>query len=351
MKVLVTGGAGFIGSAVVRHLIQATDWHVCNVDKLTYAGNRSSLKPIEGSERYHFVQADVCDGAAMREVFTSFEPDRVLHMAAESHVDRSIDGPGAFIQTNILGTYELLNAALFYHKDLSAESQDQFRFIMLSTDEVYGSLGAEGSFNEQSPYDPRNPYSASKAAGNHLARAWQHTFDLPVIIVNSANNYGPYQLPEKLIPLMILSAMHGQPLPVYGTGENVRDWLHVEDHARILGQIVAKGTVGETYCIGGNNERSNLQVVQTLCDLMDELAPAKQGSHRDRITFVTDRPGHDLRYALDTTKVDHQFDTGAAYSFEEGLRQTVQWYLDNVWWWQPIRERSVGGKRHGLLSP
>jgi dTDP-glucose 4,6-dehydratase len=338
-KVLVTGGAGFIGSALVRHLIRDTDAEVVNVDSLTYAASGTACAEVETSNRYTFVKADICDAAAMADIFATHRPDAVAHLAAESHVDRSITGPGAFIQTNIVGTYTLLAAALDYWKALPDSERDAFRFLHVSTDEVYGSLGEDGLFTESTPYDPRSPYSASKAASDHLASAWRHTYHLPVLISNCSNNYGPYHFPEKLIPLMILNALEEKPLPVYGDGANVRDWLYVDDHARALALILRTGRPGETYNVGGRNERKNLDVVHAVCDLVDEMAPSANGSRRRLVTFVADRPGHDRRYAIDATKLESELGWRAQETFETGLRKTVRWYLDREDWWRPLKDR------------
>ncbi|MFA7230312.1 MAG: dTDP-glucose 4,6-dehydratase [Victivallaceae bacterium] len=350
-KIIVTGGAGFIGSALIRHLISHTDYHVLNFDKLTYAGNLSSLKEVESNPRYSFVRGDICDRAAVENVLTGFQPDGVMHLAAESHVDRSIDGPAEFLNTNILGTGNLLECSREYWQQLSAERKACFRFQHISTDEVYGSLGDDGLFLETTPYSPRSPYSASKAASDHLVSAWFHTFGLPVLITNCSNNYGPYHFPEKLIPLIILNALDGKKLPVYGKGDNIRDWLYVDDHAKALHLVLEKGVPGETYNVGGNNERTNLEVVETICNVLDELAPLQrlEGLHnyRDLITFVADRPGHDKRYAIDATKLRTQLGWMPEENFDSGIRKTVQWYLDNKWWWQPIREQKYSGKRLG----
>ena len=327
-RFLITGGAGFIGSAVVRHLIRETDHRVCVVDKLTYAGNLASLAPVANNPRYSFVRADIADADKMKNVFASYRPDVVMHLAAESHVDRSIDGPAAFMQTNIIGTYVLLEAALAYWRALPKSAQRDFRFHHISTDEVFGSLEADGSFTEETAYDPRSPYSASKAASDHLVRSWHHTYGLPVLVTNCSNNYGPYHFPEKLVPLTIINGLEGKKLPVYGTGGNVRDWLYVEDHARALLAVVKRGQVGETYCIGGRSERTNLDVVKAICALLDELAPSKAiGSREALITFVTDRPGHDLRYAIDPTRICTELAWQPRETFESGLRKTVEWYL------------------------
>jgi dTDP-glucose 4,6-dehydratase len=363
-RVMVTGGAGFIGSAVCRHLVAEQGIEVLNVDKLTYAGNVESLREIADSPLYRFEQADICGRERIAACFRDFEPDAVMHLAAESHVDRSIDGPAAFIETNIVGTYTMLDCALAYWKERGAFPE--FRFHHISTDEVYGSLGAEGLFTEETPYDPRSPYSASKASSDHLVMAWHHTYGLPTIITNCSNNYGPYHFPEKLIPLVILNALALKPLPVYGKGDNVRDWLYVEDHARALALAVERGEPGRTYNVGGRNERTNLQVVETICDILDELRPLGQGagvwgqgarggdekqcsmtSHRDLIAFVMDRPGHDKRYAIDATRLESELGWRAEESFETGIRKTVQWYLDNEWWWGPLRAERYSGERLG----
>ena len=347
LRVIVTGGAGFIGSALIRYLIRETDVEVMNLDKLTYAGNPASLREVEDSPRYHFTRADICDGAAVKKLFAEFRPDAIMHLAAESHVDRSIDGPLEFVRTNVLGTATLLDAALAYWKTLPEDKKQAFRFQHISTDEVYGSLGATGLFTEKTPYDPRSPYSASKASSDHMVRAWYHTFGLPVLLSNCSNNYGPYHFPEKLIPLVILNALDGKPLPIYGKGENIRDWLFVEDHARALWLIDRKGKVGETYNIGGRNERTNLQVVRAICRILDELRPKASGSYADQITFVTDRPGHDLRYAIDADKLRSELGWEPREDFDSGLKLTVKWYLENDWWWRPIREGKYSGERLG----
>ena len=347
MKVIVTGGAGFIGSALIRHLIKNTDYHVYNLDKLTYAGCPESLKEVEDSERYNFVQADICDYAAVKTLFESFKPDAIMHLAAESHVDRSIDGPMEFINTNIVGTANLLNCTLEYWNTLTDEAKSKFRFQHISTDEVYGSLGEEGLFEESTPYDPRSPYSASKAASDHLVMAWFHTYGLPVLMTNCSNNYGPYHFPEKLIPLVILNALDGKDLPVYGKGDNIRDWLYVDDHAKALALVLDKGVPGETYNVGGSNERTNLEVVEAICDILDDLQPREAACYRDQIVFVKDRPGHDMRYAIDATKLKSELGWSAEENFDTGIRKTIQWYLDNKWWWEPIRNKKYSGKRLG----
>lgn len=347
LRVMVTGGSGFIGSAVCRHLAGQNNVAILNYDKLTYAASQASLAMLEGKADYQFVQGDVADAAKVSATIKTFRPDVVMHLAAESHVDRSITGPGDFIQTNIVGTYVMLQAALEHWRGLSGEDKDRFRFHHISTDEVFGSLGAEGLFSETTPYDPRSPYSASKASSDHLARAWRHTYGLPVVVSNCSNNYGPYHFPEKLIPLVTLNALEGKPLPVYGKGDNVRDWLHVEDHARALHLIATQGVPGESYNVGGRNERTNLQVVEAICDILDELRPIAGQSRRDLITFVTDRPGHDARYAIDATKLETELGWKAQETFDTGLRKTVQWYLDNEAWWGPLRER-YAGQRLGL---
>ncbi len=341
MNVLVTGGAGFIGSAVVRHLVENTNHTVGNVDKLTYAGNLDSVAKISNSDRYHFYHVDICNPAALDAVFSKFQPDAIMHLAAESHVDRSIDGPAAFVETNIVGTYTLLEAARSYWQGLPAERQLAFRFLHVSTDEVYGDLhGIDDLFTESTPYAPSSPYSASKASSDHLVRAWHRTYGLPALVTNCSNNYGPYHFPEKLIPHMILNALAGKPLPVYGDGNQIRDWLYVEDHARALVKVVAEGVVGETYNIGGHNEKRNIEVVRTLCSLLEELAANQKtvgvARYEDLITFVKDRPGHDVRYAIDASKIERELDWKPEETFETGLRKTVLWYLNNREWWQRV---------------
>ena len=349
MKVLVTGGAGFIGSAVCR-LFAAEGDEVINLDKLTYAADPRSVADAAAAPGYRFVQADIADADAVRAAFTEHRPDAVLHLAAESHVDRSITGPGAFVHTNVVGSYVMLQAALEHWRTLEGEAKARFRYLHVSTDEVYGSLGAEGLFTETTPYDPRSPYSASKAASDHLAAAWFHTFGLPALISNCSNNYGPYHFPEKLIPLTILNALEGKPLPVYGDGSNIRDWLYVEDHARALRLIVQQGRPGRTYNVGGRNERTNLQVVHAVCDILDRLSPRPgAGPRRELISFVADRPGHDQRYAIDATRLETELGWRAQETFETGLERTVRWYLDRRDWWEPIRAR-YGGERLGLAA-
>jgi dTDP-glucose 4,6-dehydratase len=348
MRVIVTGGAGFIGSAVVRHLVLEKGYDVLNVDALTYAGYLPSLKAVEGKPNYRFLHANICDRPAMEQAISSFRPDRIMHLAAESHVDRSITGAADFIQTNVIGTFTLLEAARDYWVGLDEESKPAFRFHHVSTDEVYGSLGDEGLFTEETPYDPSSPYSASKASSDHLVMAWQRTFGLPVVVSNCSNNYGPYHFPEKLIPLTILNALAGERLPVYGQGANVRDWLYVEDHARALDLISERGRVGETYNVGGRNERRNIDVVRRICSVLDELVPGNR-PREELIEFVTDRPGHDARYAIDATKLENELGWRAQEDFDSGIEKTVQWYLDNEWWWRPLRER-YSGERLGLLN-
>jgi dTDP-glucose 4,6-dehydratase len=348
MKVMVTGGAGFIGSAVCRLLVGEVNATVLNIDKLTYAANLGSLRAVEPNPRYSFCQADVCDRQAMSGLLQEFDPDAILHLAAESHVDRSIDGPAEFIKTNVEGTCVLLEAALEHWRRLPAERAASFRFHHVSTDEVFGSLGDTGKFTEATPYQPNSPYSASKAASDHLVRAWRETFGLPTLISNCSNNYGPCHFPEKLIPLVILRALHGEPVPVYGNGENIRDWLYVEDHARALFLILSEGRPGESYNVGGNAERTNLDVVESICCLLDEMLPGSpHRPHRRLITFVTDRPGHDRRYAMDITKIRRELSWQPQESFDSGLRKTVSWYLANPWWWEPIWSRRYGGERLG----
>jgi len=351
-RILVTGGAGFIGSAVVRHIIQNTQDAVVVVDKLTYAGNLASLAPVADDPRFAFEQVDICDRDALNTVFATHKPDVVMHLAAESHVDRSIDGPAVFIETNIVGTYNLLETSRAWWSGLAAEQKAAFRFHHISTDEVYGDLHSmDDFFTETTPYAPSSPYSASKASSDHLVRAWQRTYGLPTLVTNCSNNYGPYHFPEKLIPLMILNAIAGKPLPVYGDGQQIRDWLYVEDHARALYLVATEGTPGETWNIGGHNERKNLDVVTTICDLLEELVPVKpQGvqQYRDLITRVPDRPGHDLRYAIDASKIERELGWAPQETFESGIRKTVEWYLANEGWWKQVLDGSYQGERLGL---
>ena len=350
MRILVTGGAGFIGSAVIRHIIENTQHHVLNVDKLTYAGNLESLRSIEKSERYKFSQTDICDQVVLERIFHEFQPDSVMHLAAESHVDRSIDGPAAFIQTNIVGTYSLLEAARKYWLSLTLDAKEAFRFHHISTDEVYGDLeGTTDLFTETTPYAPSSPYSASKASSDHLVRAWQRTYGLPTIVTNCSNNYGPYHFPEKLIPLVILNALDMKPLPIYGKGDQIRDWLFVEDHARALYQVVTEGVVGETYNIGGHNEKQNIEVVKTICKILDELKPESTGQkYETLITFVKDRPGHDLRYAIDAAKIEKELGWTPQETFETGIRKTVAWYLNNLDWCHRVQDGSYQRERLGV---
>ena len=346
MRVIVTGGAGFIGSALVRHLVLEKGYDVLTIDALTYAGCEASLKAVDGRNNHRFLHANICDRVAMDEAIAGFRPDRIMHLAAESHVDRSITGAADFIQTNVVGTFTLLEVARGYWNGLAGEARDAFRFLHVSTDEVYGSLGDEGLFEESTPYDPSSPYSASKAASDHLAKAWARTYELPVVVSNCSNNYGPYHFPEKLIPLTILNALEGRALPVYGKGENVRDWLYVDDHARALDLIIDKGVPGETYNVGGRNERKNIDVVRRICAVLDELVPA-DAPREGLIEFVTDRPGHDARYAIDATRLETELGWRAQENFDSGIEKTVRWYLDNEWWWRPLRDR-YDGQRLGL---
>ena len=348
MRVLVTGGAGFIGSALVRHLVLEKQYQVLTVDKLTYAGNLASLKAVEGRSNHSFLKADICDVPAMASAFGSFRPDRVMHLAAESHVDRSITGAADFVRTNVMGTFVLLDTARAYFADLSSDEKERFRFLHVSTDEVYGSLGSDGLFSETTPYDPSSPYSASKAASDHLAKAWARTYGLPIVVSNCSNNYGPYHFPEKLIPLTILNAMDGKPLPVYGQGTNVRDWLYVDDHARALDLIVERGRIGETYNVGGRNEVRNIDVVRRICAILDERRPQPR-PHEELVQFVVDRPGHDARYAIDATKLETELGWRAQETFQTGISRTVDWYLANPWWWQPLRRR-YAGERLGIVE-
>ncbi|HAS6646749.1 TPA: dTDP-glucose 4,6-dehydratase [Vibrio parahaemolyticus] len=351
MKILVTGGAGFIGSAVVRHIIRDTQDTVINLDKLTYAGNLESLVDVADSDRYYFEQVDICDRTELDRVFSEHQPDMVMHLAAESHVDRSIDGPAAFIETNVMGTYHLLEAARQYWSSLEEANQSAFRFHHISTDEVYGDLeGTDDLFTETTSYAPSSPYSASKASSDHLVRAWQRTYGLPTLVTNCSNNYGPYHFPEKLIPLMILNALDGKPLPVYGDGMQIRDWLFVEDHARALYKVVTEGEIGETYNIGGHNEKANIEVVKTICALLEELRPDKPAgveSYESLITYVKDRPGHDVRYAIDATKIAQELNWTPEETFESGIRKTVEWYLNNPQWWQRVLDGSYSLERLG----
>jgi len=349
MKVVVTGGAGFIGSALVRMLISETDVEVINIDKLTYAGNLASLEKIAQSPRYRFVRADICDRPIIEDLFEEIQPDLIMHLAAESHVDRSIDGPATFIETNIVGTYTLLDVARAYWSNLAPHRKDNFRFHHVSTDEVFGSLGRDGHFTEASPYSPNSPYSASKASSDHLVRAWHHTYGFPIILTNCSNNYGPYQFPEKLIPLMILNGLEGKPLPIYGAGENVRDWLYVDDHASALWIAARNGNVGETYNIGGEAELRNIDVVEEICDVLDDICPSAN-PRRELITFVADRPGHDARYAMDISKIKRELGWCPRETFETALRKTVIWYLENSQWWQDIRSGRYSGERLGLVG-
>ena len=350
MRILVTGGAGFIGSAVIRHIIENTHHHVLNVDKLTYAGNLESLQSIKKSERYQFFQTDICDQVELEKIFENFQPNVVMHLAAESHVDRSIDGPAAFIQTNIVGTYSLLEAARKYWLSLTAEVKESFRFHHISTDEVYGDLeGTTDLFKETTPYAPSSPYSASKASSDHLVRAWHRTYGLPTIVTNCSNNYGPYHFPEKLIPLVILNALDMKPLPIYGKGDQIRDWLFVEDHARALYQVVTTGAVGQTYNIGGHNEKQNIEVVKTICNILDELKPQANGQkYESLIKFVEDRPGHDLRYAIDAAKIEKELGWTPQETFETGIRKTVAWYLNNLDWCHRVQDGSYQRERLGV---
>lgn len=349
MRILVTGGAGFIGSALVRRLIEHTDHEVLVFDKLSYAGVLSSLAPAADSDRYRFVQADICDAEAVAQALAEFQPQVVAHLAAESHVDRSIDGPGAFVQTNLVGTFVMLNQALGYWRGLSDADKAAFRFHHISTDEVFGSLGDEGLFTETTPYDPRSPYSASKAGSDHLVRAWGHTYGLPVLVTNCSNNYGPYHFPEKLIPLIIIRALNGEPLPVYGDGSNVRDWLFVDDHARALQAVFEKGAPGETYNVGGNAERKNIEVVQAICAILDEVQPRADGKpYAEQITYVTDRPGHDQRYAIDASRIRDYLGWTPSVTFEEGIGRTVRWYLENRDWWGDILKARYATQRLGV---
>jgi dTDP-glucose 4,6-dehydratase len=357
MRLLVTGGAGFIGSAVVRHLINETNHTVLNVDALTYAGNLESI-PCSDNERYQFAHVDICDSIALEKEFNHFQPDAVMHLAAESHVDRSIDGPAEFIQTNIVGTYNMLEASRKHWSSLDEAAKEKFRFHHISTDEVYGDLGPTGLFTEETSYEPSSPYSASKASSDHLVRAWQRTYGIPTIITNCSNNYGPYHFPEKLIPLIILNALAGKALPVYGDGSQIRDWLYVEDHARALVKVVTEGEVGETYNIGGHNERKNIDVVKTICGILEELVSESNYARsaenpegfESLITYVTDRPGHDVRYAIDASKIERELGWAPTETFESGIRKTVEWFLNNETWWQRVLDGSYQGERLGTIT-
>lgn len=350
MKILVTGGAGFIGSAVIRHIIKNTNNQVLNIDKLTYAGNLESLIDVNNDSKYSFEQIDICDSVAIEQVFNDFQPDLIMHLAAESHVDRSIDGPAEFINTNIVGTYTLLEVSRKYWQDLDEDKKSTFKFHHISTDEVYGDLeGSTNLFTETTPYAPSSPYSASKASSDHLVRAWHRTYGLPVIVTNCSNNYGPYHFPEKLIPLIILNALDGKPLPIYGKGNQIRDWLYVEDHARALYKVVTEGAIGETYNIGGHNEKQNIEVVKTICQILDELKPQSNGQpYESLITFVTDRPGHDLRYAIDATKIKSDLGWTPEETFDTGIRKTVKWYLNNLDWCRRVQDGSYQRERLGV---
>jgi dTDP-glucose 4,6-dehydratase len=350
MKLIVTGGAGFIGSALIRHLMANTDYQVVNIDKLTYAGNLQSLPDLDKNPNYQFEQVDICDKEKINEIFQRFQPDAIMHLAAESHVDRSIDGPLEFVNTNVMGTAVLLDVAKNYWNALDDSAKTEFRFHHISTDEVYGSLGETGLFLETTPYDPSSPYSASKSSSDHMVRAWSRTFGLPVLITNCSNNYGPYQFPEKLIPLVLLNAQEGKTLPIYGQGNQIRDWLYVDDHVRALLTVLEKGKPGETYNIGGNNEKTNLEVVYTICDVLAELLPdSKHLPFRELIKHVTDRPGHDLRYAIDATKIKNDLGWEPKETFETGIKKTLQWYLDNPIWCQRVLDGSYQGERLGSL--
>ena len=346
--IFVTGGAGFIGSAVIRHLLRDTHARVVNIDKLTYAANLESLPGATGNLNYAFEQQCICEGSGLRKLFEKYQPDAVMNLAAESHVDRSIDGPGEFIQTNIVGTFTILQEALRHWRALTGEKREKFRFLHISTDEVFGSLGDDGLFTEETAYAPNSPYSASKASSDHLVRAWRETYELPTLVTNCSNNYGPYHFPEKLIPHMIIKGLAGEPLPVYGDGQNIRDWLFVEDHAKALTLVLERGVIGETYNVGGRNERTNLHVVESICDLLDTVAPGGGGSRRSLISFVKDRPGHDRRYAIDATKLERELGWRAEENFETGIEKTVRWYVDQQPWWRTILERGYKAARIGV---
>lgn len=348
MNIIITGGAGFIGSTLIRHIIKNTNHQVVNVDKLTYAGHLESLEEITKSERYSFEKVDICDSKEIKRIFQQYKPDAIMHLAAESHVDRSIDGSAEFIRTNIVGTHTLLEEAKEYWKSLEGESKKNFRFLHISTDEVYGALGDTGFFTEDTPYDPRSPYSSSKASSDHLVRAWFHTYGLPTLITNCSNNYGPYQFPEKLIPVVILKALQGKEIPVYGKGENVRDWLYVDDHAKALLTVLLNGKPGETYNVGGHNEKKNIDVVNTICSTLDKLSPKPNGeSYKSQITFVTDRPGHDFRYAIDASKIDNELGWKPEETFESGMLKTIQWYIENISWCEAVTKNNYGLERLG----
>ena len=344
-RILVTGGAGFIGSALCRYLVKDKGYEVCNIDKLTYAGVKESLSCIENNSKYQFFPIDICDCESVKTIINTFKPNIIIHLAAESHVDRSIDGPSDFIHTNIIGSYTLLECAREYWDNLNNLEKDNFRFHHVSTDEVYGTLGSKGFFSEETPYDPRSPYSSSKASSDHLVKAWYHTYGLPIVITNCSNNYGPYHFPEKLIPLIILNALDSKPLPIYGKGDNVRDWLYVEDHVKALIKVAERGRVGHTYNIGGKNEYTNLQVVEIICNYLDNIKP-KKNSFSEQIIFVDDRPGHDLRYAIDASKIENELGWKAEENFETGILKTINWYLENEWWWKPLR-KNFSGERLG----